>query len=127
MAPVCRKSELPQSIDAMAAMNHLARVLLLWLLFAVSSGAEAQQIREMTGFDIALGEFSGVLYCVPDADAYHVVATVSSGDRATPLRFIATLAEGQSVVFSVPGKMGEPERRLKVARTRDRLLVTDGQ
>jgi hypothetical protein len=111
----------------MAAMNHLARVLLLWLLLAISSGAEAKQIREMTGFDIALGEFSGVLYYVPDGDAYHVVATISSGDRATQLRFIATIAEGQCVVFSVPGKMGEPERRLKVARTGDRLLVTDGQ
>jgi hypothetical protein len=111
----------------MAAMNHLARVLLLCLLLAVSSGAEAEQIREKTGYDIALGEFSGVLYYVPDADGYHVVATVSSGDRATSLRFIATLAEGQSVVFSVPGKIGEPERRLKVARTGDRLSVTDGQ
>jgi hypothetical protein len=111
----------------MAAMNHLARVLLLCLPLTGSSGAEAEQIREMTGFDIALGEFAGVLYYVPDADGYHVVATVSFGDRATPLRLIATLAEGQSVVFSVPGKMGEPERRLKVARTGDRLLVTDGQ
>jgi hypothetical protein len=111
----------------MTAMNHLARVLLPCLLLAVSSGAEAGQIRETTGFDIALGEFSGVLYYVPDADGYHVVATVSSGERTTPLRFMATLAEGQSVVLSIPGKTGEPERRLKVARTGDRLLVTDGQ
>ena len=110
----------------MVAMNHLARVLLLGLLLAVSNGAEAEQIREMTGVDIALGEFAGVLYYVPRGDGYHVVATVSSADRATPLRFMATLAEGQSVVFSVPGKIGEPERRLEVARSGDRLLVTNG-
>lgn len=113
-------------MGAMVAINHPARVLLLGLLLAASSGAEAEQIREMAGFDVALGEFAGVLYYVPGGDGYHVVATVSSADRATPLRFIATLAEGQSVIFSVPGKIGEPERRLKVARSGDRLLVTDG-
>jgi hypothetical protein len=113
-------------MDAMAAINHPARALLLGLLLAVSNGAEAEQIREMTGFDIALGEFAGVLYYVPGGDGYHVVATVSSADHATALRFTATLAEGQSVVFSVPGKIGEPERRLKVARSGDRLLVTGG-
>ena len=107
-------------------MNHPARVLLLGLLLAASRGAQAEQLREMAGFDIALGEFTGVLYYVPGGDGYHVVARVSSADRTTPLRLVATLAEGQSVVFSVPGKIGEPERRLKVARSGDRLLVTDG-
>lgn len=104
-------------------MKHLSRVVSLLLFLGVSSGAGAEQIREMAGVSIALGELSGNLYYVPDRDGYRVVATVSSGDRATPLRFVATLAQGQSVVFSAPGKVGEPERQLKVVRAGDRVFV----
>jgi hypothetical protein len=71
----------------MAGMNHLSRVLLLSLLLAVSSGAGAEQIREMAGVDIALGEFAGTLCYMPDRDGYRVVATVSSGDRGNAVAF----------------------------------------
>jgi hypothetical protein len=108
-------------------MKHLSCVLLFSSLLAVSSGAGAKEIREMASVDVALGEFSGALYYVSDKDGYRVVATMSSGDRETPVRFIATLAQGQSVVFSVPGKIGEPEQRLEVARAGDRLVVKNGQ
>ena len=108
-------------------MNHLSRALLLFLLHAASSGAEAEQIREMAGVSISLGNLSGDLYYVPDREGYRVVATIGSQDRSMPLRFTATLTQGQSIVFSVPGKMGEPERRLRVVRTGDRVFVTDGQ
>jgi hypothetical protein len=110
----------------MAATNHLfSRALLLALLLAASGDAEAEQICEMAGVHISLGELSGNLYYVPEPDGYRVTATISSGDRATPLRFVATLVQGQSVVFSVPGKLGEPGQRLKVVRNGDRLFVTD--
>jgi hypothetical protein len=108
-------------------MNYLCRVLLLILLFAVSSHARTEEIGAMAGANIALGKFSGVLYYVPDKDGYRVVATVSSGDQEIPLRFTADLAEGQSVVFSVPGQIGEPEQRLKIIRTGDRVFATNGQ
>jgi hypothetical protein len=107
-------------------MSCLFRFLTITLLFAVPGCAEGHEINRMAGVDIALGEFSGVLYYVPDSDLYRVVATVSSGERLTPLRFGATLAPGQSVVFSVPGKIGEPEQRLGVARAGDRVFVSDG-
>ena len=81
----------------------------------------------MAGVSISLGNLSGDLYYVPDRDGYRVVATISSGDRSMPLRFTATLAQGQSIVLSVPGKIGEPEQRLKVVRTDDRVFVTDEQ
>jgi hypothetical protein len=107
-------------------MGCLFRVLVLVLLFAVPGCAEGREIGSMAGVDIALGEFAGVLYYVPGKDGYRVVATLSSAERVSPLRFNATLAQGQSVVFSVPGKIGEPERRLEVARTGDRVFVSDG-
>lgn len=108
-------------------MSCLFRFLTIALLFAVPGCAEGREINRMAGVDIALGEFSGVLYYVPGKDGYRVVATVSSAERLTPLRFSATLAQDQSVVFSVPGKIDEPERRLEVARTGDRVFVTGGQ
>jgi hypothetical protein len=108
-------------------MNHLSRALLPFMLHAASSGAEAEQIREMAGVSISLSNLSGDLYYVPDRDGYRVVATIGSGDHSMPLRFTATLAQGQSIVFSVPGEIGEPEQRLKIVRTGDRVFVTDQQ
>jgi hypothetical protein len=106
-------------------MSCLFRFLTLTLLFAVPGCAEGHEISRMAGVDIALGEFAGILYYVADSGGYRIVATVSSGERATPLRFSATLAPGQSVVFSAPGKIGEPERRLKVARAGDQVFVSN--
>jgi hypothetical protein len=106
-------------------MSCLFRFLTIALIFAVPGYAEGREINRMAGVDIALGEFSGVLYYVPVSDGYRVVATVSSGERVTPLRFSATLAPGQSVVFSVPSQSGTPER-LEVARAGDRLFINDG-
>jgi hypothetical protein len=105
-------------------MSCLFRFLTISLLFAVPGCAEGHEIGRMAGIDIALGEFSGVLYYVPGSDGYRVVATVSSAAHATPLRFSATLAQGQSVMFSIPGEIGEPERRLEVVRAGDRVFVT---
>jgi hypothetical protein len=110
-------------------MSCLFRFLTIALIFAVPGCAEGHEISRMVsrmaGVDIALGEFSGELYYVPVSDGYRVVATVSSGERVTPPRFSATLAPGQSVVFTVPGPIGTPERRLEVARAGDRVFVTD--
>jgi hypothetical protein len=46
------------------------------LLFAVPGCAEGHEISRMAGVNIALGEFSGVLYYVPGSDGYRIVATV---------------------------------------------------
>jgi hypothetical protein len=105
-------------------MSCLFRFLTISLLFALPGYAEGHEISRMAGVDITLGEVTGVLYYVPGKDGYRVVATVSTAERAPPLRFSATLAQGQSVMFSVPGKVGEPEHRLEVARTGDRVFVT---
>jgi hypothetical protein len=107
-------------------MSCLFRFLTVASLFAVPGCAEGHEINRMAGADIALGEFSGALYYVPASDGYRVVATVSSGERVMPLRFSTTLAPGQSVVFSIPGKIDEPERRLEVARAGDRVFLSDG-
>jgi hypothetical protein len=102
----------------------LTRALPLVLHLGIAATADAQEIRSMAGVDIAMGNFSGNLYYVPDGDAYRVVATVGARDGEMPLRFTAMLVQGQSVVFSVPGKIGEPEHRLKVVRSGDRLFAT---
>jgi hypothetical protein len=109
-------------------MSCLFRVLLIFLVFGVPSCATGEPIGKMAAVDIALGAFSGILYYVPDGDDFRVVATVSSAtDGAAPLRFSATLTRGQSVAFSVPGRVGEPEQRIDVARAGNRLFVTNKQ
>jgi hypothetical protein len=99
---------------------------LVVFLVCGAAAADAKEIRQMAGVDIAMGDFAGNLYYVADGEAYRVVATVSSGERGTPLRFTATLQPGQSVVFSAPGSVaGEAEHRLKLVRSGDRLFATN--
>jgi hypothetical protein len=54
-------------------MSCLFRFLTIALLFAVPGCAEGHEINRMAGVDIALDEFSGIVYYVPDSDGYRVV------------------------------------------------------
>ena len=58
------------------------------------------------------------------ADGYRVVATVSV-EGGAPLRFVATLGEGQQVTISTPGKSGEADRELMISRDAGTLILSD--
>ncbi|ASY63241.1 hypothetical protein SJ05684_c17990 [Sinorhizobium sojae CCBAU 05684] len=53
-----------------------------------------------------------------------MVTTIAEGEAGVPVRFEATLGEGQSLVISVPGRLHEPGRALEISRAGGRLLVT---
>ena len=71
-----------------------------WL--AMSGAAAAAELAPGDGRTLHLGGFDGTVYYTVEQDGYHVVATLASGAEATPIRFIATLGPGQSLMISVP-------------------------
>ena len=77
------------------------------------------------GRTLHLGGFDGIVYYTVEQDGYHVVATMASGAEATPIRFIATLGPGQSLMISVPQAVGEPSLDFEIVRIGEALFVGD--
>ncbi|APO68925.1 hypothetical protein IE4872_CH03325 [Rhizobium gallicum] len=90
-----------------------------------ASPLHADGLSAMAGESIHVGGFHGVFYYTDENDGYRVVATIAEGEAGVPVRFSATLAEGQSATISVPGKLGEPSQSLEISRSDDKLVVTD--
>lgn len=105
-------------------MIRLSTALALaWL--AMSGAAAASELAPGNGHSLRLGGFDGVVYYTVEPDGYHVVATLASGTDAPAIRFIATLAPGQSMTISVPQDVGGPSLDLEVARSGEALIVSD--
>jgi hypothetical protein len=83
------------------------------------------ELSPMAGESIHLGGFHGVFYYTNENDGYRVIATIAEGEAGAPVRFSATLADGQSATISVPGKLGEPDQSLEISRSDDKLTVTE--
>jgi hypothetical protein len=81
----------------------------------------AQTLKPIQASVIDLGETHGSAYYVSDAKGYRVVATLDTG--STPIRFAATLADGQSATLSIPGSYGEKAIEVTFVRTADHLNV----
>ena len=94
-----------------------------WL--AMSGAAAAAELAPGNGRTLHLGGFDGTVYYTVEQDGYHVVATLASSAEATPIRFIATLGPGQSLMISVPQAVGEPSIDFEIARVGEALLVGD--
>ncbi|WP_246763219.1 hypothetical protein [Rhizobium sp. 007] len=90
-----------------------------------ASPLHADELPPMAGESIHVGGFHGVFYYTDENDGDRVVATIAEGEAGVPVRFSATLAEGQSATISVPGKLGEPSQSLAISRSDDKLVVTD--
>ncbi|MGK6314623.1 hypothetical protein [Neorhizobium sp. DT-125] len=90
-----------------------------------ASQLHAGELSAMAGESIRLGGFHGVFYYTAENDGYRVIATMAEGEAGNPVRFSATLAEGQSATISVPGKSGEPGRSLEISRSGGKLTVTE--
>jgi hypothetical protein len=103
------------------------RAIILGAVFAMASigAAHADGLRPTEGRTIDLGELSGVAYYTVERDGFRVVATLAEGEAGTPVRVEAMLAEGQSIVLSVPRAVGVLPHAVEISRQGDELLVRD--
>jgi len=90
-----------------------------------AGSATAGELSETRGGSLDLGTFKGVVYYTADAGGYRVVTTLAPSDDSAPIRFTATLAEGQTLEISVPGAPGEAGRAFRISRTDGKLLIVD--
>ena len=70
------------------------------------TSADAVRLAPLAANSITLGTYTGVAYYTVDASGYQVAATVAPGDAGEPIRFVSTLADGQSATLSVPQAAG---------------------
>lgn len=91
----------------------------------IAGPAHAGDLFELQGESFDLGNFHGIVYYTSDDDGYRVVTTVAEGEAGPPLRFVATLKEGQSLMLSVPGKVGEPRKALEISRADRKLILAE--
>ena len=93
---------------------------------AALSTAQADGVQPMQAVSIDLGNVSGVAYYTVDRDNFHVVTTLVQSDSGTPVRIVADLAPGQSVVFSAPSEAGAtPAAAVEIIRHENTLRVRE--
>jgi hypothetical protein len=85
--------------------------------------ASAGDLVALQGGSVDLGAYQGVVYYTEAEDGYRVVATITA-EEGTPVRFVATLADGQQLVISTPGKLDEADRALEISRAAGKLVIT---
>jgi hypothetical protein len=85
--------------------------------------AVAEELRPIQAKSISLGDVSGVAYYTVEENGFAVVATLASGETATPIRFIATLLPSQKAVISVPREIGQTALTVEFIRDGDRMIV----
>ena len=95
-------------------------------LLATVAG-HADELRPIEGGSVQLGPDDGSIYYTIEPDGYRIVATVSAMPAEAPVRFVATLRPGQSVVLSVASPPGEKSDEVVIRRVGDRLLYDHGR
>ena len=93
-------------------------------LFAMTGAAAASELPPGSGYSIDLDRFTGAVYYTVEQDGYRVVATIAEGEDGLPVRFVATLTDGQAFAISVPGNLGEPSRLVEFARAGGKLIIS---
>lgn len=94
------------------------------LALTLGGAAHAQTLKPIQSQRIDLGHVAGDAYYTVDHDGYRVVATFAErGGAATPVRFEAVLAPGQTVKFSAPRAAGQPADAVEISRQNDQVLV----
>ena len=87
--------------------------------------ADAVSITPVAAKTITLGAYTGVAYYTVEDAGYQVVATVAPGEAGAPIRFVSTLADGQTVILSVPQAIGSPALEMEFQRCGEAVLVRD--
>jgi hypothetical protein len=86
--------------------------------------AQAEGLKPLQGQVIDLGDVSGVVYYTVERDDFRVVATLAKKDEdAVPVRVVAVLAPGQSLMLSTPHEAGTPADAVEIIRRVDTVLV----
>jgi hypothetical protein len=91
--------------------------------FVSLSAAHAEGGRPIEARSIDLGELSGVAYYTVERHGFRVVTTLAQGEAGTPVRIVAVLTPGQSVVFSTPRETGGVAFEVEISRQADMVLV----
>ncbi|WP_371345771.1 hypothetical protein [Ancylobacter sp. IITR112] len=81
-------------------------------------------LKPATAQTINIGYVNGVAYYTPEADGFHVVATLSVAGGA-PIRVVTTLQPDQAVSVSVPGAVDTAASIVEIAREGDVVTVTN--
>jgi hypothetical protein len=89
----------------------------------VAGGVHAETLKPIHGRSIDLGTLAGSAYYTVEHEGYRLVATLGTD---TPVRFVATLASGQSVTLSTPRMLGQSAVEVRFMRRGDELFVDDG-
>lgn len=84
----------------------------------------AEELKPIQARSIELGNTTGVAYYTIGDDGFRVVATLASGEAGTPVRFVATLTSGQSIVLSVSQAVKEPARQVEIKRNGDSVTAS---
>ena len=74
----------------------------------IAAAANADRLHPVEGRTLEFGPMHASVYYTEDGSGDRVVATVIAGPESTPMRLIATLQPGQSLILSVPGAAGTP-------------------
>jgi hypothetical protein len=106
-------------------MRMIAMLLSALAVTVVTGSAHAAELAPIEGFSIKIANVTGTAYYTVEKDGYQVVATLASGEEATPIRFVATLLGGQKVMVSVPRAIGQDALEIEIERIEDRVFVSD--
>ena len=101
----------------------MLRHTILAALCAMASSASAGEITALQAGTVDVGSFHGVVYYTVADDGYRVVTTMATGEETLPIRFVATLTEGQALVISVPGELEGAGQALEISRAEGKLAV----
>jgi hypothetical protein len=102
----------------------MCRYMALAALFAVATPVQAGELVPQRAESVELGSIHGITYYVEAQGGYRVVATLADGEAGLPVRFEATVADNQSLTISVPGKLGEMSKVLKISRVGDKVIFS---
>jgi hypothetical protein len=104
-------------------MSVRSTLLAATFTLATVGAAQADGVRPVEARSIELGEVSGVAYYTVERDGFRVVTTLAHGEGGTPVRLVAILAPGQSVVLSAPREAGTASATVEITRQADTVLV----
>lgn len=100
-------------------MYRYAALLVLGLF---ASPASADELIASHGSSIKIGDLYGVAYYTETDDGYRVVTTLT-GEEGSPVRFVATLQEGEKLSISVPGELSEFGQAIEFSRAGGKLFM----
>jgi hypothetical protein len=112
----------PQEVIMFHRSISLAAVAAVSVVWSV----QAETLEPIQGKSIDLGTLTGITYYTVEPEGFRVVATLLPRGTDVPVRFVATLAPGQSVTLSTPRDVGEPPVQVRLIRQGEQLFVDGG-